>query len=367
MKIKGLYEKRGWWYYQPATDAHGNRPKAIALRTKDSQEAIDLAFNEQERFQLVAASVDGRMAQAIEHYLKDKLATREHLPNTSYKTGKALKQICAEMGNPKLSELTEKKIKEWATQLRARECRVAIRVKKAAGEVRSRKKSSVSDSSVAAYSRQLRAFTNWCHEKGKVLKNPTKSIPSGRCKKTRKMRFTTFAERDRLLDQVTRPDLAFLYHVGFLAGLRLGEMLAMEADWLWFSDDGEYGIIRVQETEFWKPKDKEAREIPMAPRLLKFLKQWPIEGRFVLKPKKDVFPEAPKYRYNPEASFKKHAVNCGVPWLTYHDARHSFGAHLLQLGATIADVAELLGDDVIVTESHYAGLMKAKRGVVALL
>jgi site-specific recombinase XerD len=47
--------------------------------------------------------------------------------------------------------------------------------------------------------------------------------------------------------------------------------------------------------------------------------------------------------------------------------RHSFGAHLLHRGAKIADVADLLGDDVIVTERHYAGLMKAKRGVVALL
>ena len=40
------------------------------------------------------------------------------------------------------------------------------------------------------------------------------------------------------------------------------------------------------------------REIPMAPRLLDFLKKWPIEGRFVLEPKKDVFPESPKQRYN---------------------------------------------------------------------
>ena len=375
-KIKGLYEKRGWWYYQPPTDAEGIRPKAIALGTADFLEAINLSYSERDRFQLVAAAVKDRMSQAIDHYLKEKLAARKHRPKTSYNTGKALHQICSEMGNPTLSELNEKKVEQWAIALRARQCRVAIRVKNAAGEVRARKKSgkgcarkktTVSDSAVAAYSRQLRAFTNWCHETGRILNNPTKLIPSGRCKKPRKMRFTSFAERDLLLDQVIRPDLAFLYHVGFLAGLRFEEMLAMEPDWLWFSDDGKHGKIRVQDTEFWKPKDEEAREIPMAPRLLKFLKQWPIGGRFALMPKKDVYPEAPKYRYNPEASFKKHAVNCGVPWLTYHDMRHSFGAHLLQRGASIADVAQLLGDDIIVTERHYSGLMKAKREVVALL
>ena len=366
-KIKGLYEKRGWFYYQPPTGDDGARPKAVALGTKDFLEAINLSYSERERFQLVAEAVRGRMCEAIEQYLKEKLAAREHRPKTSYNTGKALHQICMEMGNPLLSEINEKKIADWAKQLRARKCRVAIRVKKADGTVRERKKTSVSDSAVAAYSRILRAFLNWCHERGRVLKKPSKSIPSGRCKKTRKMRFTSFKERDLMLDRVTQAELAFIYHVGFLAGLRFGEMIAMEADWLWFADDGEHGKIRVQETRFWQPKDKEAREIPMAPRLLQFPKKWPIEGSFVLKPKKDVFPEAPKYRYNPEVSFRKHAVSCGVPWLTYHDMRHSFGAHLLQRGATIADVADLLGDDVIVTERHYAGLMKAKRGVVALL
>lgn len=366
-KIKGLYEKRGWFYYQPPTGENGVRPKAIALGTADLLEAINLSFSERDRFQLVAATVKDRMSPAIDLYLKEKLAARKHTPKTSYNTGKALHQICMEMGNPKLNEINEKKVEEWATNLRERKCRVAIRVKDAAGIVRERKKTSVSDSAVAAYSRVLRAFITWCHEKGKILKKPVKSIPSGRCKKTRKMRFTSFKERDLLLDRVTNPELAFIYHVGFLAGLRFGEMLAMEPDWLWFSDDGKHGKIRVQETKFWKPKDKEAREIPMAPRLMAFLKKWPVEGGFVLRPKNDVFPEPPKYRFNPEVSFRKHAVSCGVPWLTYHDMRHSFGAHLLQRGAKIADVADLLGDDVIVTERHYAGLMKAKRGVVALL
>lgn len=69
------------------------------------------------------------------------------------------------MGNPKLSEINEKKVEEWAAQLRARKCRLANRVKATAGIVRERKKTSVSDSAVAAYSRVLRAFITWCHEK----------------------------------------------------------------------------------------------------------------------------------------------------------------------------------------------------------
>jgi integrase len=366
-KIKGLYQKRGWFYYQPPTGDDGTRPKAVALRTKDFLEAINLSYAERDRFQLVADSEKGRMAPAIDLYIREKLAARCHSPITSYNTSRALHQICSEMGNPLLNDLNDKNIDAWARRLRARKCRIAIRVKNTEGIVREREKTKLSDSAVAAYGRILRAFINSCHAEGKILKKPSQFIPSGRCKKTRKMRFTSFKERDMLLDSVCSPELAFIYHVGFLAGLRLGEMLAMEPDWLWFSEDGKQGKIHVQETKFWKPKDREAREIPMAPRLLDFLKKWPLEGQFVLMPKKDVYPESKKDRYNPKVSFRKHAVSCGVPWLTYHDLRHSFGSHLLQRGATIAEVAYLLGDEVRVTERHYAGLMKSNRRVVELL
>jgi hypothetical protein len=39
MKIKGLYQKRGWYYYRPAQKG-GVRPPAVALGTKDEEAAI---------------------------------------------------------------------------------------------------------------------------------------------------------------------------------------------------------------------------------------------------------------------------------------------------------------------------------------
>ena len=215
MKIKGLYEKRGWWYYQPSTDSNGVRPKAIALRTKDEQEAIDLSFTEIERIQLVAATVDGRMAQAIEKYLKAKLASRKHGKKTSYNTGKVLRQICEELGNPKLNELTETRVSEWADALRSRDCRVAIRgSKQRDAATQERSNTSISDATVANYSRVFRAFLNWLFENGKILCKVSNSLPSGRSKKTRKMRFTSFAIRDLILDTVTNQDIAFILHGG---------------------------------------------------------------------------------------------------------------------------------------------------------
>jgi len=49
-KTKGLYEKRGWFYYQPPTGEDGVRPKAIALGTTDFLEAINLSYSERDRF-----------------------------------------------------------------------------------------------------------------------------------------------------------------------------------------------------------------------------------------------------------------------------------------------------------------------------
>lgn len=370
MKIKGLYTKKGWFCYQPPTNSLGIRPKPIALRTKDPQEAIELYYEAQERHQLAAAAVDGRMDQAIDLYLQAKKAAREHSPKTTYITEKALRQICRELGNPKLGDLTKSKIEAWADNLRARKCMVAIRGSRKSNSeptIRNRARTSVSDSTVASYSRALKAFLNWLYETGKTLHNVSNAAPKGSCKKTRKMRFTTFDQRDKLLDTTTRSDVALILHLGFLAGMRFGEILAMQPDWLWFSESGRSGSIRVQETEFWKPKDKEAREIPMPPRLLKYLKILPMEGKFLLKPEKSDFPPAPKYRYNPLTTFQKHAALCDVPWLTYHDMRHSYASHLIQRGATLAEVAMLLGDEISVCERHYAGLMPARHNLAKLL
>ena len=365
MEIKGLYEKRGWWYYQPATGEDGVRPKAIALRTQDSEAAVRLAFDERERMQLVTAAVSGRMSQAITEYLRDRAAERKHTAKTAYNTERSLRQICADLKNPKITDLTPEKLKTWGTDLCGRASRVAIRGSDS--KVKKRKNTRLSDATIAAYSRVFRAFVTWAYKKGKLLRNPADSLPSGRSKATRKIRACTFAQRDKLVDQAPTPELAFILHLGLFAGLRFGEILAMEPAWMWFNDDKTQGTINVQETKHWKPKDKEARSIKMAPRLLAFLREWPIKGEFVLRPQKSKFPKPPKYRYNPEISFGKHVAKCGVPWLPYHDMRHSFGAHLAQRGATMVKIAEVLGDDVSVVERHFVTFLPDGDDAISLL
>ena len=362
MKIKGLYRKRGWWYFQPATGADGVRPGAIALRTQDDEEAARMAFEEIERFQAAAGASRGRMDQAVRQYLKARADARAHTDRTAYNTEKALLQICEDMGNPKLADLTAEKCAAWAVDVRARGRRVAIRGSK----VKVKRNKPVSDATVAAYSRVFRAFLGWAHGEGKILRNPSSALPAGRMKASRKMRFCTIAERDSLLDSAP-DDLALILHLGFLAGLRFGEILAMEPDWFWFSEDGGRGKITVQRTAHWQPKDKEARVVPMAPRLLAFLAGLKVKGKFVLRPDKGKWPKPPKYRYNPSVAFAKHAAACGVSWLSYHDMRHSFGAHLAQRGAKIIEIAALLGDDVGVVEAHYVGFLPAGDDVVGLL
>ena len=52
---------------------------------------------------------------------------------------------------------------------------------------------------------------------------------------------------------------------------------------------------------------------------------------------------------------------------TPYTLRHSFGAHLVQNGATLAQVAALLGDSLSVTEAHYAGLSHGEHDVILRL
>jgi len=175
MKIKGLYEKRGWWYYQPPTGDDGVSPKAIALRTQDSEGAVRLAFDERERMQLVTAAVSGRMSQAIAEYLRDRAAARKHTAKTAYNTERYLRQICADLKHPKIADLTPEKLATWANDLCGRDCRVAMRG--ADSKVKKRKNARLSDATIAAYSRVFRAFVTWAYKKGNFCEIPRTRCP----------------------------------------------------------------------------------------------------------------------------------------------------------------------------------------------
>jgi len=92
MQIKGPYQKRDWLYWWPP-QKDGVRPKAIALRTRNENEAVTKVFALQQELQVQHSISKGRMEQEIQTYLAAKKASGEHPGKTHATTGIVLNGI----------------------------------------------------------------------------------------------------------------------------------------------------------------------------------------------------------------------------------------------------------------------------------
>ncbi len=351
MKIKGLFQKRDWFYWRPP-QKDGVRPKAIALRTQAENEAVTKVFELQQKQQLQSAISKGRMELEIKAYLAAKKASGEHTERTQATSGIVLRGICKYWDNPLLSVIDEAAVLQWRNWI---------------AQQPGRKGQLMSDSSIGGYMRILKGFLSWCHRTNRIPNHPMANIKMGRIKRTKRQDFCTYEQRDALLECPPSQELDFILHVGFFAGLRFGEMLAMEDHWLFISPDEKHGNIVVQETNHWKPKDKEIRTIPLHPRLLEFFKRYGRRKPFMLAPHKAEWKTAPAYRFNPKKQLANHAEKSRAAFVTYHTLRHSFATHLAMENVAMRDIAALLGDEIRVVEEHYVGFSPVSNDVISKL
>jgi integrase len=347
--IKGLYEKRGYYYWQPP-QKNRVRPKPIALRTKDYNEAVQKYDQVKKDLELGHAISKDSMSDAIKDYIKAKKA--ETKPATNIRAEGVLTKINQQMSSPKLKDITHSSITKWR-------------------DWKSRQdgygKRTTSDSTIDTYIRIIKAFLNWCVEEKKLSENPAKRIKLGRVKKTKQTEYCTIEQRDLLLKNPPSEEISFILHFGFYAGLRFGEMLAMEKSWIHLAQDKKTGFLAVQKTKHWEPKDKELRKIKLHPELIKFIDSYGLKEPFMLAPYRKDWKPAPTYRFNPKKSFATYMKKCGVPFVTYHTLRHSFATHLAEKGKSMKDIAAYLGDDISTTEKHYIAFSPADDGVIDCL
>lgn len=360
-QIKGLHAKRGWFYFQPPKPKGGTRPGAIALGTKDLVEALRIL--EEKRAEL--AEWQASRARTLEVVLPVYFAAKSgDAVSTRRQREVVLAGFRDILGNPRVDAVTLEMIETWREHVRERGGVLPKPV--AAGAARPPGKGR-SPTTLRSYTIVVRAFFNWAVEEKIIRASPMKKMKRQvTVARTKVQDFLSEEERERLLAAEAPDYVKLILHLGFFAGLRDGEMLALAPRWIWLAGDGGRGTLTVQNQPVvfhdgtrgeWRPKVRELRVIPLHPRLLAFLKDYGLRAPWLLRPDKERWPGEGKNskRFDAHKALYGLAKRCGVRHLNYHILRRSFATHLVMKGVALADVAGLLGDTLQVTQAHYAG------------
>lgn len=380
-RVKGLYVKRGWYYYQPPTPKHGDkkRPAGIALGTQDLVEAIRLLDEKRSEMVEWQAAQRHTMREYLPRYFR---AKADDSPQAVRQRVMVVESFCEVMGNPKMTAISQEMIEQWIDHVEKHGANTAGAERKKDKHGKLMKPKQVkprSSATIRTYLVVLKAFFNWAVEEKILTASPMKRMKrQTTVAKTKVQVFLTEEQRERVLALEMPDHVRFILMFGFFAGLRDGEMLAMTRRWLWISADGKRGTVTVQDQPFtradgsaglWRPKAREMRTIPLHERLLTFLASYGMQEPWMLRPDREHWPNEgmTSKRFDCHKTLKKLGAEAGVKNLNYHILRHSFATHLAMKGVSLADIAGLLGDTLAVTEKNYAGYSPSKANPLAVL
>ena len=201
----------------------------------------------------------------------------------------------------------------------------------------------------------------WAIRHNYLFFNPAATVERFRLPKRALPKFMTADELKKFFSVCDDYDRR-LFMTILLTGMRKGE-----AEHLTWPDIGfELAVIFIQEKPelHWKPKTDE-RLIPISPIVHGLLLEQ-FEHR-----RSEVFVFANSSGNRDThilERLKRYCVKAGIRSSTVHALRHSFGTHLRMAGASLADIADLLGHKDLATTQIYAKVQQEHlRGVIAKL
>jgi integrase len=179
-------------------------------------------------------------------------------------------------------------------------------------------------------------------EYGWLPKNPVPSVTRLEDSKGRE-RFLSDDERAKLLEACAASEEACLLPLVQLAlatGARRGELLGLA----WKDVDLERRTARFLDT-----KNGESRTVPLAQTAVATLKAW----RRSRIPTGPVFPAED---HHIEIAWRSARAAAGVPNFRFHDLRHSAASYLAMSGASLMDIAAILGHKTLAMVKRYSHL-----------
>ena len=273
------------------------------------------------------------LAEAIERYIRDVIPTKPK--NTVAQVGQ-LTWWKSHLGDYSLADITPALIAQYRDLL--------ARSPSPRGNIHS-------PATVNRYLAVLsHLFTMMIKEWGWVEDNPLRKVTKPKEPRGR-VRFLSDEERARLLDECKKSDSQYLYAAIVLAlstGGRRMEILGLH----WENIDFNRNVITLHET-----KNGERRVLPLAGHALELIKQLSkirhLNCNLVF-PGKNL--KTPVDLRTPFETALKRAEIDDFRW---HDLRHSCASYLAMNGASLAEIAEILGHKTLQMVKRYAHLSEA--------
>jgi integrase len=267
------------------------------------------------------------VADAIDRYLEVTLPRAKHRKNADEQT--RLLAVWKELiGDRALVSLTPAVIAEKRDALAKRTNR--------AGEA-------ISGATVNRHLTALSAvLTVATKEYGWLQKNPVANVSRLADSKGRE-RFLSEAERQALLtacDASTCDALGPVVRLALATGARKGELMSLD----WASVNLERRTVRFVDT-----KNGDNRTVPLAPTAVEVLKAW-RKGRL---PVGLVFPLTIDGIDKP---WREARAEAGLGDFRFHDLRHSAASYLAMSGASLMDIAAILGHKTLAMVKRYSHL-----------
>ena len=209
------------------------------------------------------------------------------------------------------------------------------------------------------------AFTVAMKEWGWVDENPVKKVtkPS---EADGRVRFLSDDERGRLFAACKQSRQKSLYPVVLLAistGMRQGEILNL----FWElpalpPETGAWGVVELDRKRvvLHRTKNGSRRVLPLSVGAMEAIKSLPHVGERLF-PAKD-----PKEPLDIRESFTSALRTAEIADFRFHDLRHSAASYLAMSGASMAEIAEILGHKTLqmvkryshLSDSHVAGVLE---------
>ena len=329
-KMRGIYLRGDVFWF---TKQVNGRRSHVSLETKDYAEAVQRATEVADRPELQPSRA---MDSEIQRFIEYKLRSNRYSPASADSKRYILQEFADTLGNVSPGQVTAFHCKAFYKRMKER----------------------VSPSTAESYMFTLRSFFQWCVSDNLCRRNPAMEVEMDRVDHQARIKFTDLELAQKLIANAPNDDMRFILFCGFHVGMRKQEIIEAIPEWFNLSRK----TLEIRATATFRPKDRDARTVPLTDQFAEFLQSYGLRKPFVLKP--EVEQGKFRYRYDFRRPFTDCMAEQGVPWITPHVMRHSFASICAMKGIDIYRIATWLGDDVRVVQKHYAKLRPDDREIM---